>query len=75
MFLFVRKASFCEGEVHKGRNSLLRASRLCANNKFCSSISVLDRKRIDVDLDPDLTFHFDAKLDPDPALPQSRSSH
>jgi hypothetical protein len=51
-----------------GRKSLLRASRLCANNKFCSSVSVLDRKR--VDLDPDPTFHFDAKLDPDPALLQ-----
>jgi hypothetical protein len=55
---------------NNGRKSLLRASRLCANNKFCSSISVLDRKRIDVDLDPDPTLHFDAKLDPDPDLPQ-----
>lgn len=51
---------------NNGRNSLLRASRLCANNKFCSSISVLDRKRIDVDLDPDPTFHIDADSDRDP---------
>ena len=74
MFLFVRKASFVKVKCIKnyGRKSLLRASKLCANNKFCSSINVLDRKRIDVDLDPDPdpTFHFDAKLDPDSALPQ-----